>query len=338
MAEYPTIFIEKQESLAHDKFATKGTSKEVHILAKNIPFVIHVGGNDINLNNSPLNAKLYYDFEEETDQKEVELLKQSSPIDYVAHVNGTGDKAAVEVRLSVLSSQHEGAFFRIKFSATDVVTGISVDTFSHPIKVISKRNQVKKMLERNEVIPAEPIPPSKRTSSDIIADALLRLEEQQRDQGRLLQQLMTERQTAQSARSSKDFHPIQHSVSIPDPNDMDFDAAFKRFLDAYKKIPAEDRPFKIRKTMKTASELDSQSLGEFVNIYNNEVLLGSEQLMGPLMDLPPLPSNGNISNGNSHSGSCSCSECPHKRQLERLDKFYSEFLLDPLSPEAEHEL
>ncbi len=55
-------------------------------------------------------------------------------------VNG-GRQVDIEVRLKVLSSQHEDMFFVVKFSALDPLTKREISpllqTFSHPIKVIS---------------------------------------------------------------------------------------------------------------------------------------------------------------------------------------------------------
>eukprot|EP01119_Soliformovum_irregulare_P015090 TRINITY_DN41_c1_g3_i1.p2 TRINITY_DN41_c1_g3~~TRINITY_DN41_c1_g3_i1.p2 ORF type:complete len:172 (+),score=26.32 TRINITY_DN41_c1_g3_i1:110-625(+) len=134
------LVIEKQESLATEKFSRNGSvSKDLHIVAKAIAFVIHITST-VDLHTSPLNAKLLYDRDSDTKGKPVEMLN-SAPLEFTAHVNDLGDKAAVETRVSVLSSQHEGAYFRVKFWVTDDTTQTTHEVFSHPIKVISKRNQ-----------------------------------------------------------------------------------------------------------------------------------------------------------------------------------------------------
>jgi len=283
------IIVEKQESLAQDKFAKNGRTKQLHIIAKNIPFSIHVAST-INLNESPLHGVLYYEFEKEEDQKEVETLK-CQPLTFTAKVNDKGDKASVEIRISELSSHHDGAFFRIKFSVADPNTNKMFHTFTQPIKVISKRNQVKKMLERHEVSHVEPLPTPKRTSSDVITEALLRLEEQQKEQGEILRQLVASKNSA----PTENYHPIRSSHKIPDPSDMDFEEAFQRFLNSWRHVPVEERTNKMRKVMKTNTEEESQSLSEFVNFYTSENCLGV---------------------------------CNHKKQLEKMDNFYSDFLLE----------
>mmetsp|Transcript_20534 Transcript_20534/g.28809 ORF Transcript_20534/g.28809 Transcript_20534/m.28809 type:complete len:290 (+) Transcript_20534:260-1129(+) len=263
MAEF---FIERQESLAQDRFTKNGVCKELHLVAKCIPFTLHVCST-IDLNQTAIQAKLYYDSNSDSAGKEVETLK-GAPLDSVAHVNSMGNKAAVEVRVSVLSSQHEGAFFRIKLTATDPESGETLEAVSQPIKVISKRNQVRKMIERNELsrednphIQVSPLPPSppqnKRSlsaaslpSADSIQETLLRLEEQQRQQAQLLQQLCAQR------------NPFDLG-SIPD---TDFESAFAKFLLAFQKTPATERASKMRRVMET----HSQPLNDFLDVANAE--------------------------------------------------------------------
>jgi hypothetical protein len=202
--------------------------------------------------------------------KEVDTLK-SIPMEYVSHVDEGGHRTVVEVRISVLSSQHEGSFFRVKFSVVDPQTKKTLEAFSHPLKIISKRNQVRKMMAKSESVIVEnpsALPP-KRTSSDQIAESLLRLEEQQRLQLNLLEAL------AQKTLSSSSGFVYQPPSSLPDPDDMDFDVAFKNFLKAYKKISVEDRPSKLRKTMKSTASDDMDTLNDFINVYSSEPPLDS---------------------------------------------------------------
>jgi hypothetical protein len=265
-----SLLIEKQESLASDKFAKNGKNKVLHIVAKNIPFVLHVASS-VSLNQHPLHAKLYYDWDSELDVKEVDTLK-SSPIEYTSHVNSTALKSVVELRLGVLSSQHEQAYFRIKLSTS------VAETWSQPIKVISKRNQVRKMLAKNEIAPCNvnmsALPVPKRTATDSIAETLVRLEQQQQEQALLLRQLVSS-SSKNSNDSSSNFQPITTQYVIPDPSEADFTTAFAAFLRSFKSIPVEDRPSKIRKAIFTLNDNDAQELGEFVGCYHTEMALAS---------------------------------------------------------------
>eukprot|EP00027_Filamoeba_sp_ATCC50430_P007021 CAMPEP_0168558916 /NCGR_PEP_ID=MMETSP0413-20121227/10235_1 /TAXON_ID=136452 /ORGANISM="Filamoeba nolandi, Strain NC-AS-23-1" /LENGTH=331 /DNA_ID=CAMNT_0008590089 /DNA_START=51 /DNA_END=1046 /DNA_ORIENTATION=+ len=312
------FFVEKQESLAVDKFTKNGSSKELHIVAKSIPFVIHVASS-LDLNNSSFEAKLIYDAE---DEKEVETVK-SDPMEFVVHVNSMGDKAAVEVRIFVLSSQHEGAFFRVKLSITEKDTEQTFTTFSNPIKVVSKRNQVKKMLERNELsrednphIEVSPTFPSKRPAPssanvDNLQEVLLRLEEQQREQAQLLRQLVSQKS-----------NPVSFDCgTVPSPSDMDFETAFQNFLAAFQKVPSSERSSKLRKVMQTVEA--SQPMNEFLDVANAECGRSiPDSLMQSILTLP---------SGNADDINCQYSNCPPKSESE-LEAFYNDFFQEPLTP------
>jgi hypothetical protein len=120
---------------------------DLHLVAKNVAFSCHLVA-QFDMNQIPPTAKLVYDWDDDaTEEKEVEQLK-TPPLEIITHVDRSGRKANVEVKISVLSSQHERACFRIKFTAIDPATGQSLTDFSQPIKVIAKRNQIRKMLEK----------------------------------------------------------------------------------------------------------------------------------------------------------------------------------------------
>lgn len=307
MDAIPSFFIEKQESLAEDKFSRNGKTIELHIVAKNIAFVINVGAT-FDLAKYPPTAKLIYDSPSyETDEREVEAVK-SSTLEILSHVDETGFKAAVEVKVGVLSSQHEGSYFRVKFLARDPITGLPLIDYSQPMKVISKRNQVKKIMERKEAkiakedkaqkspapAPATTLVGVKRErASDDVANSLVRLEMQQQIQMAMLEQLL-----------AKD--------SAPKDTTMDFETAFGNFLNAYKNLPSEERPSKIRKVIKTV--VDKEEFSEFVGLAQ-QADLGRD-----------------CSTKVCSEKACNADDCPHKRQLERLDVLYNDFLLEPLSP------
>jgi hypothetical protein len=260
------FFIEKQESLATEKVSKNGRTMDLHYVAKNIAFTIYVAAT-FDLNQSPISAKLIYDYDN-GEQREVETLK-NAPLEYLAHVDDSGYKAAVECKLGVLSSQHEGAFFRIKFFAVDPLSNTVLEEYSQPLKVISKRNQVKKQMEKRKSAvatkteaqthpstPPSPAPVSgavkRAAGSDVaIQDTLQRMEEAQREHFRLLQQLL-QKQT--------------EAPQTPQVKDDDFESAFINFLTAYKKLPVEERPNKIRRVLKSMDESATENLSEFVSL------------------------------------------------------------------------
>lgn len=304
MDTIPSFCIEKQESLAEDKFSRNGQTIDLHLVAKNIAFVINVAAT-FDLAKYPPTAKLIYDSPSfEQDEREVEAVKSAS-LEILSHVDETGFKAAVEVKVGVLSSQHEGSYFRVKFLARDPVTGLPLVDFSQPIKVISKRNQVKKIMERKEAkmakedktpkSPSTPLPITgikRERTSDDVADALVRLEMQQQIQMAMLEQLLATKQQPSP------------------PENEEFETAFGTFLSAFKKLPSEERPSKIRKVMKTMVE--KEEFSEFMGLAQRDL--------------------GRDCSSKLCSDKMCTDECPHKKQLERLDVLYNDFLLEPLSP------
>lgn len=298
-----SLVIEKQESLATEKFSKNGSfSKDLHIVAKAIAFTVHIASS-INLHESPLNAKLVYDCDSlEGEGKEVDMVK-GVPLEFTAHVDDDGYRAAVEAKISVLSSQHEGAFFRIKFAQDDLSTNTTAEILTQPIKVISKRNQVRKMIERKQaardrtpdIVPDTISFPAKRSSNDLVMETLTRIEEQQR---MFISHLMAREQLA-TLQAQQTLAP-----------ETDFEETFRRFLSSYNKLPVEERPSKIRRILKEEAS-NSASFAEVV--LNSGINAPSTS---PTAD-----------------GECRCSNCPHKRELEKMETFYHDFLVDPVSPE-----
>jgi hypothetical protein len=327
MRQFSPFYIEKQESLVTEKFSKNGRTMDLHLVAKNVAFNIHIVAS-FDLNLSPPTAKLVYDFDEELgEDKEVEQLK-TPPLEIITHVDKTGRRAIVETKISVLSSQHERAYFRLKLSVVDPVTRQLVVDYSQPIKVIAKRNQVRKMLERKlqsqvkaeNAIVSTPVgqinlaqlaPKRERPVNDAILDTLQRLEEQQREQFRLVQQLV-----GQKNGSPAQNQPFKQSIRIPDPNDVDFEIAFKNFLTAYNKVTPEERPTKLRRLLMGVDKPQLDSLEEIVRCYNGQAKSAPVELVSNL-DTPPNQ----------------CAHCPHKQELDMLNTLYDNFLKDPSSPE-----
>lgn len=210
------------------------------------------------------------------------------------------------MRIGVLSSQHEGAYFRVRLTATHPETHKVIEVYSHPLKIISKRNQVKKIIAKQQqqqagaslspvsspvATPPSPVrtPSSTSSSNDQVAQALLRLEEQQREQAQLLQQLCSQVTSS----------PLKRAAD-------DFDTALDKFLNAFRQIPAQERPAKLRKVLKNSPET-THTMMEFTELCNAE----------------------------GYARSACGTECPHKKELENLDLLYSEFLTDPISSPPE---
>jgi len=256
------LIIEKQGSLGEEKISINGIPQLIFCVVKNLPFDMVVSSSSLDLNKS-LSAKLFYDFAEGEEMKEVEML-HSSPMEYKIQCNESGDSAVISIRILTLSSQHEGTRFRIRIRTIDQKTEENVDVFSQMIRVVSKRSQVQKrkfeVAFQTEVAEVpEVTSPSKRTSFDQISASLSNLEKLQLEHHKLLQQLLAIK--------------TQPTIVQPSPVPLesasdDFEQELQTFLNVYKKIPMEQRRDKVRNVLKDVPK--PRCLDEFIKVYYSE--------------------------------------------------------------------
>jgi len=260
----------RQESLAKEKFSRDAIQKEVCVVAKGLAFSIDVTSSNIDFHNARLFGKLYYDSDDE-DFKPIELPK-SDPLTYKVFIATTGDRATIECRIYVLTSQHENALFRVKIGAH--VGAQTVELFSEPIRVLSKPSQIQKekrkragtvttapetpMIPSTPLIPSTPAPPKKTAVFDsAVLDALHRMEQQQREQKQLIEQLLYSKTGVEVA------PPV--APSTPTDADDSFENAFVKFLNAWNAVPVGDRPSKMRKVLTTAPD-HTTTVSNFVQV------------------------------------------------------------------------
>jgi len=320
------FYIENQESLVTEKFSKNGRTMDLHLVAKNVSFNVHLVST-IDMNNYPPTAKLIYDWDEELEEdKEVEHLK-TPPLEIITHVDRSGRKANVETKISVLSSQHERSFFRIKFSIVDLLSDELLVDYSQPIKVIAKRNQIRKMLERklqsqvkNETsIVSTPVgvvnlaqlaPKREKPTQESILETLKRIEMQQKEQYRFMQQI-ADKILLNPRTETLNSTPKENS----NPENTRFVESFKKFLESFEEIEFEERPNKMRKLISSIDKSHTKNLEDFVKLYNMEAKAPLEEISNTLCSNYPS------------------SQCPHKTELEMLNNLYSDFLKDPVSPD-----
>jgi len=136
-----------QTSLAQEKYNYNGEQKAVHNVIKNHPFTLRVGfSSDTSINFNIVNTEAILVYDQEGPEKEVDFVK-AKPLEYFTHTNDKGDQLFVQIRIKVLSSQHEDMFFRVKlnnYSTTTKEFIPALTIYSQPIKVISKPDQIKK--------------------------------------------------------------------------------------------------------------------------------------------------------------------------------------------------
>eukprot|EP01117_Protostelium_nocturnum_P004524 TRINITY_DN1633_c0_g1_i2.p1 TRINITY_DN1633_c0_g1~~TRINITY_DN1633_c0_g1_i2.p1 ORF type:complete len:357 (+),score=120.39 TRINITY_DN1633_c0_g1_i2:705-1775(+) len=294
-SEKKMISIEKQESLASDSFTKNGVKKQLHIVAKAVPFVLHLASNSFLLHSATISTRLFYDNEtketeeagtQETASKEVEVLRSVQPMESVSHVSKDGRRASVEVKLNILSSQHEGAHFKVLVSVIDPNTKQTHQVFSHPVRVISKRNQAKKIvskatssvsksvtgdsasssMEPKASSTSERREPIKRSAIDLLAESMVRIERQQQDQSKVLNLLMR-KQFAQNGKNEEGENPFQFNSPFG-PN-MDFESCFRNFLESWNSVHETERPNKLRRVIQSSTSNEMESLNNFMGHLAN---------------------------------------------------------------------
>jgi len=107
---------------------------------------------------------------------------------------------------------------------------------------------------------------------------------------------------------------FQRRKKIDDEAPADFERSFKRLLETFSDIPAEEKSTKIRKVARTLSPTETESLIQLVD------LVGSEGLQRE-----PLDSSDEF-DSHIHKSSCDCTNCHYKDELLRIDDFYKDFL------------
>jgi len=223
----PQLVIISQGDVANEHFSKNGVTKQVRVVVKNLVFNMEVSSS-VDLTKCNLEARLLYDFDREEDAKtalEVSYVK-NEPLEYKVSLTDGGYKASVELRIKVLTSQHEDMLFRVRLSAVDPLSGTTFGVISQPIKVISKLTQLKGKSSNNlkEVSPSI----KKRTTNDMIATTLTDIHRQLQEQNKyihiIVHKLFSDSITQQPPpRQDRDNEPLQtlsniitqHTLGIP---------------------------------------------------------------------------------------------------------------------------
>ncbi|GAM24467.1 hypothetical protein SAMD00019534_076420 [Acytostelium subglobosum LB1] len=305
----------QQTSPFEEKVTMNGIPKNIRVVIKNSPFNVQLKlkKHDVDLNNVAFEATLLYDNDEEPlEEKEVDFVK-NKPVEYKATPNDTGDTVTCEVRIKVLTSQHEDMFFRVKIAGHEPVSKQIIPNLfaiTHPIKVISKPEQLKKKQ-----------PQKKRSWNDILLDSVAKIQMQQSEQQRLIEKLIDHnfKQTmvahsmlsTNGGMSATNFPALTlngHTTSTsttttttltaPNGNNltlqqkMEFEDAFKQMMSAYIHLDPRQRAEKVRRVFRNASSRDSETLSELLDLFITEGVGGPLGSMAPLPLSPNPPSSG----------------------------------------------
>lgn len=301
---------------SEEKKATHN-GKPVHTVVKNAPFMIILGLNhhanvkpneQLNFSRLSFSTALVYDAEEPPYNKQVDFVKVK-PVEHKAKVSGQGSQVFLEVRLKVLTSQHENSLFRVKITAYQTTTSEGffpeLCVYSDAIKVMSKPEQIMKKAHLKK----------KRTVEDSLTDTVSRILEQQKQQEQLIHTLI-EAVVAADGKKRKIADTRRDTAvaeSVKKVEKDGFETCFKSLIQSFDSLPVEDRPMKVRRVVQNASVAESEEVALLLNDLQTEV-------------------NAQDSNHHSaQSAEVSSFCCPFQtNEVETLDEFYKDFLAQPL--------
>lgn len=304
------ISIMKQTSPFEERVTRNGIQRDIHVVIKNSPFIVQIGvakNCEINLNHVAFDATLLYDTEGD---KGVDFVKVK-PIEFKCVPSEAGDQVAIELRIKVLTSQHEDMFFKVLIQGQDPVTQQDIPNLrvvTAPIKVISKPEQLKKR---------QPPPSSKkRTVNDMVVDAVTRIEKQQAEHTQLMEKLLEISNPAKRA-----HHEMTNAweFNLPRANTKDFDSSFIQLLKSFAAVDPNHRAEKVRRIVRTLSAADNECFSELVDMLTSE---GLGQDPGREARPVMMPSS-------MFEKHCSCAQCPHKHDLEKIDNIFFTSMMPP---------
>jgi hypothetical protein len=142
-----TLSLIQQDSLLVEPWAQNGLTRQAHVCAKNVPFVLQLGQANFDATgpDSPwqLHAELVFDGRDTGNL--VPVLLNKDPMTYRVYAKEAS--ISVEFRVAVLSSHHDNALFRIRISArsstpqADGQFAVHELLLSEPIRMVSKPTQ-----------------------------------------------------------------------------------------------------------------------------------------------------------------------------------------------------
>ncbi|KYQ89542.1 putative transcriptional regulator [Tieghemostelium lacteum] len=335
------MILAQQTCLVEEKFSKNGVQKNVHVVVKNNPFLLIVNLLDPSLNFHQLSPEVHLVYDSES-LKEVDSATVK-PLEYKTRSNEEGNELTIELRIKVLSSQLEDMLFRAKVKIIDPRTRKEIPglfVITHPIRVVSKPDQVKKKAKKR-----------KRAPTDSLMDTLNRIEHQQKEQQRLLKKLcfydkdnnidlkLISAQMNQSisdsisqiAESISDTsnagtltstQQVSNSSADEAADKNEFQSAFKEFISAFKQLQCldpdgADVAFKIN----TCAN-DAQTMCEILEMVKSELKNDQQYKLSE-------KSPGSYSSGTGEHGKdclCACKSCPYKQKVDHINQSYESYL------------
>merc|ERR1712032_802933 len=97
----------------------------------------------------------------------------------------------------------------------------------------------------------------KRTVEESLSETVARILDQQKQQERLIQQLIGSVAADDAKRKQLQVQEPPQQVASPKVKETNFEHCFDRFISAYEVLPQEERPRKIRRVMRNASSTET---------------------------------------------------------------------------------
>lgn len=275
------INIVKQTSPFEERVTRNGIQRDIHVVIKNSPFIVQIAvakNCEIDLNHVAFEAALLYDTEGD---KGVDFVKVK-PIEYKCVPSESGDQVAIELRIKVLTSQHEDMFFKVSIQGQDPVSKQDIPNLrviTAPIKVISKPEQLKKRQ------PPPAAASKKRTVNDMVVEAVTRIEKQQSEQMAIMEKLLEINDPSKRLRTDMGAAAWEFPLrQIKDTECNDFETSFVQLLKSFAATDPNHRAEKVRRIARTLSVTDNECFSELVDMLASEGLGHDGREARPMMN------------------------------------------------------
>jgi len=306
-----------QTSLASEE-AENGQGK-VHSIVKNAPFVlVFTAPDNKTFDNFEIKPKLVY---ESNNGKEVGYIKEN-PLLTKINVSKTGETLTINVKINVLTSQQENSLFQVCVELHQK-NKVKYTLFSEPVRVISKSDQVKK--DKTKIPKPKTQTPKKRVNVDI-SSQLDEFVDLQTEQSHLLEIVMNNNMNLINILKERNIdlnnnnnNSIPNLVEREDSKPLPFGDALSNLLKSYSKLSNSESKVKMRKLCIN----DPLRVTAFSEIYDF-MSSNLQNRESKVFDLPERKEGS--SNTTTANMICDCENCPHRKEIQRIENYYDEIL------------
>mmetsp|Transcript_50151 Transcript_50151/g.125901 ORF Transcript_50151/g.125901 Transcript_50151/m.125901 type:complete len:352 (-) Transcript_50151:273-1328(-) len=325
----PRLVLTKQDSQAQEDHEDDD-GPTVHVVCRMLPFTLQFSLETTNvaapldLNRFVFDARPEFDSAPERDGE----LAKLKPLEFKATVVDGGHGLSVDCKIKLTTPVMESTLMRVRVLALDPVSQQPVSpllsALSGPIRVVSKPDQLKNLKKKNG---------KKRTAAEMLTESVASVEEQQNRHQTLLTKIAqhVETKTTDSLTYEElaaiiypDGAPPRllraHSPENGEDGDgalgdgesaiQDFETNFRTVMEAYFKLPPEERAERI-KSVVTSFSGNPDRLKELLDMFRVEGF-GEELTMAH--PVTPL----------THPHDCTCSDCNTRSELDKIEEFYKE--------------